>query len=34
MLADPRTDEMISDTLRENIDQIRTAVHGNAPQRT
>jgi voltage-gated potassium channel len=34
MLADPRTDEMISDTLRENIDQIRTAVHGHEPQRT
>jgi voltage-gated potassium channel len=26
MLADPRTDEMISDGLRENIDQIRAAV--------
>jgi hypothetical protein len=34
MLADPRTDEMISDTLRENIDQIRAAVHANEPQRT
>ncbi len=34
MLADPRTDEMISDTLRENIDQIREAVHANEPQRT
>jgi hypothetical protein len=34
MLADPRTDEMISDTLRENLDQIRTAIHDNAPQRT
>jgi hypothetical protein len=34
MLADPRTDEMISDTLRENLDQIRTAVHDNEPQRT
>jgi hypothetical protein len=33
MLADPRTDEMISDTLRENIDQIRTAVREDAPQR-
>ncbi|MFC5289820.1 ion transporter [Actinokineospora guangxiensis] len=27
MLADPRTDELISDMLRENIDQIRAAVH-------
>ena len=26
MLADPRTDELISDMLRENIDQIRRAV--------
>ncbi len=26
MLTDPRTDEMISDSLRENIDQIRAAV--------
>jgi len=34
MLADPRTDEMISDTLRENIDQIRAAVHANEPQRS
>jgi voltage-gated potassium channel len=34
MLDDPRTDEMISDTLRENIDQIRTAVHRNEPQRS
>jgi hypothetical protein len=33
MLADPRTDEMISDTLRANIDQIRTAVREDAPQR-
>jgi hypothetical protein len=32
MLADPRTDDMISDTLRENLDQIRTAVI--EPQRT
>jgi hypothetical protein len=32
MLADPRTDEMISDTLRENIDQIRTAVDGSDPR--
>jgi voltage-gated potassium channel len=29
MLADPRTDDMISDTLRENLNQIRAAVHGN-----
>lgn len=29
MLADPRTDEMISDTLRENVDQIRAAVNEN-----
>ena len=34
MLADPRTDEMISDTLRENIDQIRAAVRTNEQQRT
>ncbi|RLK59132.1 ion transporter [Actinokineospora cianjurensis] len=30
MLADPRTDELISDLLRENIEQIRTAVHADA----
>ncbi|GAB3450605.1 ion transporter [Actinophytocola sediminis] len=34
MLADPRTDKMINDTLRENINQIRTAVHDDEPQRT
>lgn len=34
MLADPRTDEMISDTLRENLDQIRAAVDENEPQQT
>jgi hypothetical protein len=34
MLADPRTDEMISDALRENMDQIRAAVHASEPQRT
>jgi voltage-gated potassium channel len=34
MLADPRTDEMISDTLRENLDQIRAAVRRNEQQRT
>ena len=35
MLADPRTDEMISDSLRENIDQIRAAVnHNDEPQRS
>lgn len=27
VLSDPRTDELISDLLRENIDQIRGAVH-------
>lgn len=27
VLADPRTDELVSDMLRENIDQIRHAVH-------
>lgn len=27
MLADPRTDDMISDTLHENLDQIRAAVN-------
>ncbi|MFE7798252.1 ion transporter [Nocardia sp. NPDC057440] len=27
VLEDPRTDELVSDMLRENIDQIRTAVH-------
>ncbi len=26
ILADPRTDELVSDTLRDNIDQIRLAV--------
>jgi len=34
MLADPRTDEMISDSLRENIDQIRTAVSNDEPKRS
>jgi voltage-gated potassium channel len=34
MLADPRTDEMISDTLRENVDQIRTAVDNDEQRRT
>ncbi|MDQ3787530.1 MAG: ion transporter [Actinomycetota bacterium] len=29
MLADPRTDEMISDSLRENLDQIRAAVRAD-----
>jgi hypothetical protein len=33
MLDDPRTDEMISDTLRENIDQIRAAVRADEPRR-
>jgi hypothetical protein len=33
MLADPRTDEMISDSLRENIDQIRMAVSNDEPRR-
>lgn len=33
MLADPRTDEMISDTLRENLAQIRTAVNEDEPRR-
>lgn len=28
MLKDPRTDELISDALRENIDQMRAAVRG------
>lgn len=32
MLADPRTDDMIADTLRENLDQIRTAVRDNEPR--
>ncbi|APA95025.1 hypothetical protein [Nocardia seriolae] len=27
VLADPRTDELVADALRENIDQIREAVH-------
>jgi hypothetical protein len=26
VLADPRTDELVSDLLRDNIDQIRAAV--------
>ncbi len=30
MLADPRTDELISDMLRENIEQIRQAVRAGA----
>ncbi|GAA2983407.1 ion transporter [Actinokineospora diospyrosa] len=30
MLADPRTDELISDLLRENIEQIRAAVRADA----
>ncbi|WP_436497641.1 ion transporter [Actinokineospora sp. HUAS TT18] len=30
MLADPRTDELISDLLRENIEQIREAVRAGA----
>lgn len=34
MLADPRTDELISDTLRENIDQIRSAVDRDEPPRS
>jgi hypothetical protein len=33
MLADPRTDEMIADSLRENLDQIRAAVNGNEQRR-
>jgi hypothetical protein len=28
ILADPRTDELISDLVRENIDQIKAAVRG------
>ncbi|MEV0250047.1 ion transporter [Nocardia sp. NPDC050712] len=27
VLADPRTDELVSDAIRENVDQIRQAVH-------
>ncbi|GAB2651678.1 ion transporter [Nocardia goodfellowii] len=27
VLADPRTDELVSDAIRENVDQIRDAVH-------
>ena len=27
MLADPRTDELVSDMLRENVEQIRASVH-------
>lgn len=29
ILADPRTDELVSDMLRENLDQIRIAVHSD-----
>jgi hypothetical protein len=29
MLADPRTDELFSDLLRDNITQLREAVHAN-----
>lgn len=31
VLADPRTDELIADVLRDNINQIRDAVHAHAP---
>lgn len=31
VLADPRTDELVSDVLRENIDQMRDAVRDGAP---
>jgi voltage-gated potassium channel len=33
MLADPRTDEMISDSLRENLEQIRAAVERDEQRR-
>ena len=32
VLEDPRTDELVSDALRENIEQIRTTVHENYKQ--
>jgi hypothetical protein len=31
VLADPRTDELVSDVLRDNIDQIRKAVRQEGP---
>jgi hypothetical protein len=31
VLADPRTDELVSDVLRDNINQIRDAVREHAP---
>jgi hypothetical protein len=31
VLADPRTDELVSDVLRDNIDQIRDAVREHGP---
>jgi hypothetical protein len=34
MLTDPRTDEMISDSLRENLDQIRAAVDRDEQRRS
>lgn len=33
VLTDPRTDEFVSDLLRENVDQIRSAVRGKLPDK-
>ena len=33
VLADPRTDELVSDMLRDNIDQIRAAVRAREDER-
>jgi len=31
VLADPRTDELVSDVLRNNLEQLRAAVHADQP---
>jgi hypothetical protein len=32
VLADPRTDELVSDVLRDNLSQIRNAVREHSPR--
>lgn len=32
VLADPRTDELVSDVLRNNLEQLRDAVHAQQPE--
>ena len=32
VLADPRTDELVSDVLRNNLVQLRAAVHADSPE--